>query len=262
MTVKDLIASGKLYDAVALLTAEVQKNPQDISQRNILWELLCIAGEWERADQQLDILALQDTAMLMRTKLYRWLIRAEQSRWDCFNQGALPEFIHGPTPVEQNILKALIERRSGNMEKAAKILEETNAIAPLIEGKCNNKDFSEFRDGDDWCAFFLEALTSQGQYYWIPWQEIAELKVDAPKYPIDLIWRKAYLSLNAGIDGEVYLPTIYIDTPKERETAKMGYQTDWIIKNNQPVSGIGQRIFMAGQDEIPIMEIEQITIER
>lgn len=260
MDVKDYISTGNLQEALSAATSMVRQNPQDLNQRNLLWQLLCILGDWERADNQLDIIGSQNSEIDPRVNLYRWLIRAEQARKDCFNSDVLPEFMDKPTLTQQTVLKALIERRGGDMKKSMEFLQEAAHHAPVLSGTCNNKNFVGLRDCDDWCAFFLEVLTSKGKYYWIPFELISELKINPPQYLIDLLWRRTVVSLRTGIEGEIYLPTIYIDTPKEHQAAKLGHHTDWIIKLNEPVCGIGQRCFLIGDIEIPIMEIEQLTI--
>jgi len=39
------------------LLAELRDNPTDARRRTFLFELLCFAGEYERADKQLEVLA-------------------------------------------------------------------------------------------------------------------------------------------------------------------------------------------------------------
>ncbi|MBS0352015.1 MAG: hypothetical protein JSR33_12715 [Proteobacteria bacterium] len=260
MEIQNLITIGKLYQALAVVSSEVQKNPQQVNSRQRLAEILCIIGDWQKADNQFDIVLNQQPDDPQVT-LCRWLIRSEQLRWSCFNTGALPSFINGPTELQQMVLKALIERRNSNSVAAARLFTELKALIPTIKGTCNGQPFVGIIDGNDWCLNSLEVLTSKGEYYWVPLEMIKQMTMAPPKYLIDLIWRKAFLSLHNGVEGDVYIPTIYIDTPKEFETAKLGYVTDWIIKEDQPVTGIGQRLFIINDDLIPIMEINHLTID-
>ncbi|MGH9761485.1 MAG: tetratricopeptide repeat protein, partial [Blastocatellia bacterium] len=53
---EDLLTSGKLRSAIQELTAAVKSDPVDSKLRTFLFELFCFAGEWDRAERQLDIL--------------------------------------------------------------------------------------------------------------------------------------------------------------------------------------------------------------
>ena len=49
--------AGRLSEAVTAALAEVKARPGDTARRLFLAELLCFAGELERADRQLDVVA-------------------------------------------------------------------------------------------------------------------------------------------------------------------------------------------------------------
>ena len=56
----DLIKQGNVEEALALLTADVKKNPADPKLRIFLFQLLCVLGEWKRALTQVDVAAEMD----------------------------------------------------------------------------------------------------------------------------------------------------------------------------------------------------------
>mgnify|MGYP003327928540 CR=1 FL=1 len=57
MTAKELYKTGKLKEAIAALNVEVRDNPADVQRRTFLFELLVFAGEYDRADKQINILS-------------------------------------------------------------------------------------------------------------------------------------------------------------------------------------------------------------
>ena len=57
MTAKQLFQAGKLNEAMKALAAEVRDNPTDPRRRTFLFELLCFAGEYDRAEKHLHVLA-------------------------------------------------------------------------------------------------------------------------------------------------------------------------------------------------------------
>lgn len=58
MQAKELLDAGRLTAAIEQLGQEVKARPADTQRRTFLFELLCFAGEYDRAKRQLDGLAL------------------------------------------------------------------------------------------------------------------------------------------------------------------------------------------------------------
>ena len=56
MLARDLFKSGRLDEAIAALGVEVRDNPTDAQRRAFLFELLCFAGDFIRAEKQLGVL--------------------------------------------------------------------------------------------------------------------------------------------------------------------------------------------------------------
>jgi type VI secretion system protein ImpE len=52
-----LYRAGQLKPAITALGEELKKQPLDAKRRTMLFELLCFAGEYDRAEKQLDMLA-------------------------------------------------------------------------------------------------------------------------------------------------------------------------------------------------------------
>ena len=57
MTATELYKAGKLSEAIQAIGAEVRENPTDVRRRTFLFELLCFAGEFDRAEKHLIVLA-------------------------------------------------------------------------------------------------------------------------------------------------------------------------------------------------------------
>src|SRR5262245_15893865 len=99
MNAQDHYRAGHPQEAMAAATAEVKSRPTDTAQRGFLCELLCFAGDLERADRQLDVLGQQDPEALVGISALRQVVRAEQARQQFFTEGRLPEFLDAPSPV-------------------------------------------------------------------------------------------------------------------------------------------------------------------
>src|SRR6202012_4898252 len=90
MTPQELYRAGELDQATKALGEELRSNPLDAKRRTFLFELLCFAGEWDRAEKQLDVLASQDIKNAPSMMLYRSAIHAERTRQEMFQTKSFP----------------------------------------------------------------------------------------------------------------------------------------------------------------------------
>jgi len=261
MDAKELFKLGQLKEALAAATEDVKRHPTDLSRRGFLCELLCFAGELQRADAQLDALGHQDPQLMLGLSMFRQLIRAEQARQQFYGEGRVPEFLDLPSPSLKCCLEASVCVRDGRSGEAVALLDEAERQRPVVTGVCNGKAFDGLRDVDDLTAPFLEVLTSTGKYYWIPIERVAAIEFFSPERPRDLLWRRVHMVVNGGPDGEVFLPTLYAGSATDPdEQIRMGRMTDWRGGEGSPVRGAGQRMFLIGDDGVGILDLQQVTI--
>src|SRR4051794_22955382 len=122
MSAGEHFKAGRLREAIAEQTQEVRQHPNDPGRRSFLAELLCFAGDWSRADMQLDAIGREDAEVALAVVQFRQLLRAEQSRQQFYTDGRLPEFLASPSPVLQLHLQASIRIREGKPAEAAALL--------------------------------------------------------------------------------------------------------------------------------------------
>ncbi|MGO9108459.1 MAG: type VI secretion system accessory protein TagJ [Thermoguttaceae bacterium] len=260
MNARECFQSGDLAGAIAAATDEVKHQPTQTSPRGLLAELLCFAGELDRADKHLDTIGHQDPQAMLGISLLRQLVRAELARKDFYLQGRLPEFLGQPPAQVRLALEASICVREGKPGEAAARLSEAEQLRPHLRGTDGNKPFDDFRDVDDLTSTFFEVFTSTGKYYWIPNERIERIEFHAPERPRDLLWRRAHMVVTDGPDGEVFVPALYYGSEADPDDRiKLGRMTDWRGAEGEPVRGFGQRLFLVGDEARPILEIEEIT---
>ena len=68
MTAKELLDAGKLSAAIEQLNKEVKARPADGRLRIFLFELVCFAGDYQRADRQLEVIGHQITSAKLACK--------------------------------------------------------------------------------------------------------------------------------------------------------------------------------------------------
>ena len=260
MTARELYQAGRLDEAIQAMNSEVKSNPTDPERRGFLAELLCFKGNLERADLMLDVIADHDPTSAVGIALFRQLVRAAQARQQVFGDGRVPEFLREPPAYLQCYLQASIAMREGDFPEAARLLGEAEVLRPQLSGEVNGQSFDDFRDIDDLTASFFEVATSTGKYFWIEMAQVESVTFQPPRRPRDLIWRQAAIAVKEGPDGAVFIPAIYSAPAEDLDVAFcLGRQTDWTGPEGGPIRGLGQRCYMAGEEFLPIMQIESLT---
>lgn len=255
-TPAQLYQSGRLTEALAAVTAAIKKKPTDVDLRVFLAELLCFAGNLERADTQLDTIGTQEPQVALPMALFRQLVRADQARQQLFSDGRLPEFLDAAPPEHLRLhLEALVALRAGDRVDAVAKLEQAETLRPPASGTHDGVAFDDFRDLDDLTGGFFEVFTSTGKFFWIPTEKVEVIEFRKPERPRDLLWRPAHMVVrDGGPDGEVYLPAIYAGAPADAEDGvRLGRVTEWT--EDAPVLGRGQRSFLVGEEFVPIMQL-------
>ncbi len=262
MTPQEHYEAGQLTEAIAAANDAVKSHPTDVAKRTFLCELLCFAGELDRADTQFETIGRQRAEAALGVVMFRQLIRAEKSRQEFFADGRVPTFLGEPSPALKLALSASICIREGQLSAAQELLEEADEKRPRVSGTCDGETFDDLRDVDDLTAAFLEVLTSNGKYYWIPVERIDSISFPSPERPLDLLWRRATMDVRDGPNGEVFLPALYAGTHTEADDrVRLGRATDWRGEEGEPIRGIGQRIFLIGSRDRGILQLNEIKLD-
>ncbi len=250
-----------MQEAVDAALADVKKNPTDTDRRGLLAELLCFVGDWERADKQVDVIGQQDPKAIVGLSLIRQLIRAEVSRKECFDSGRPPELLAEAPPALTKSLEALAALRAGDAAAAAALTAEAEASRTHVAGTSGDQTFDDFRDLDDVTAGVFEVLTSTGKYFWIPIARVESIEFHPPKRPRDLLWRQCEMAVEDGPHGDVYIPAVYFPPAGEtlEDQLRLGRGTDWSGGDGSPMRGRGQRMFLVGEEAVPIMQLDNIN---
>lgn len=218
-------------DAMKALSAELRDNPTDARRRTFLFELLCFAGEWERADKQLEVLGQAGPESEMGVLLYRSALFAERQRHDLFQRGELP--------AEQ---------------------ENTGAER---DGMVNDKPFTYFADADPRIGARLE-LFAAGNYLLLPIEHVASIQIPPPKRLRDLIWTPAAVrttpSFKGSELGEVLLPVLAPFSWRHPEEAvRLGRMTVWEKTDAAEFQvPFGQKAWQVDDEDVPFLELRAL----
>jgi type VI secretion system protein ImpE len=230
MTPKQLFQAGKLKEAIAALGTELRDNPTDTQRRTFLFELLCFAGEYDRAEKHLNLLADQGQAAQLGAVLYLAALHAEKLRRDMFRTGDFPSG-HTPTAAES------------------------------VQGTINGTEFESFEDADPRIGTRLEVFAA-GAYLWIPLEHIAFIEMEAPKRLRDQLWIPALVRTGPAFKGkelgEVLIPAICpLSFEDADDNVKLGRATEWREKADEAVP-VGQKGFLVDGEDFFILEVRKI----
>ena len=231
MNVQQLFQSGRLDEAIAALTSEVRDNPTDPKRRTFLFELLCFAGDFSRAEKQLDVLSQGGPQSEMGALFYRGALAAEKTRHEMFEKQEYP--------------------------KATK-----DGSALRLSGTVNGKAFRDLADSDDRIGANLEVFVA-GKYLWIPFSFLSSIHIDPPKRLRDLLWLPATVRTSAAFSGrelgEVLLPVLNLFSWRSADQAiRLGRATAWEDDGSGEVFPRGQKVLLADDEECPLLELRDI----
>lgn len=256
-------SEGNIEDCINVLAQEIKQNPDQHYKRLLFGQMLCVAGEYERADKQLDLLSTLEPKYGMEVVNWRNLIRAAQHRHDFYQAGRPPEVVGEISPQLEKHVEAIAALRSDDEAAFAKALAEAETARKAVTG-CWNEEanaFDDFRDLDDLNGGFMEVLASNGNYYWVANEAISSIVFEPAKQPIDYLWRKADLMLNDGTQGEVYIPVTYISATSDEQ--RLARETDWQqYQSTEAMQGLGQKTYLIGEDAVSILDINSIEFNQ
>jgi type VI secretion system protein ImpE len=231
MNAQELFRAGRLTEAVTALSAEVRDNPTDARRRTFLFELLCFAGEYERADRQLEVLGQAGPQSELGVMLYRSALYAERQRQELFARGEYPKRGDVPESVRTGVL--------------------------------DGKPFSSFSDTDPRIGSRLE-LFAAGNYLWLPLEHIASIHIMPPKLLRDLLWTPATVrtapSFKGTELGEVLLPVLCPFSWQHPDDAvRLGRATVWEQREGYDDQvPFGQKMWLVDGEEIPFLELRAL----
>ncbi len=258
---KELYERGRLSAAIEQLTQEVKAKPMDNSARIFLFELLCFAGDLDRAEKQLDVIGHQSKEMEVGAAIYKEVLAAERKRRAVFSEGAPPAFLTTPPDYVPFHLEALSLQREHQPDKARVLLAKALDMHPGLTGKVDGEDFHEFEDSDLFLAPFLELYVND-KYAWLPFEQIRRIEFRRPAHLRDLLWAQVKIEARGGDLGEVFLPVLYPGSNLHADDAvKLGRRTDWIDVGAGLARGAGQRLFMIDGRERVMLEINEVVFD-
>ncbi|MBS1860034.1 MAG: virulence protein SciE type [Acidobacteria bacterium] len=234
MNANELFRAGKLQESIQALSAELRDNPGDARRRTFLFELLCFAGDYSRAEKHLNLLADASPDAGIGALVLRSAVSAERKRQAFFE---------------------------------AKQYKEADPVSRVRPGKLNGEPFRTIEDIDPRIGPRLEVFVA-GEYVWLPFAHLGTFKMEPPRLLRDLIWCSAFATAGPELRGqdfgEVLLPILYpFSSRHASDDVKLGRQTDWVLDEVEPLEiPYGQKMLVLDGDRaVPFLEIRSIEFD-
>jgi type VI secretion system protein ImpE len=260
-TAKELLDAGDLGAAIDEVTRGVKSNPTDMQQRVLLFELLCFAGEWDRAKRQLDVVGEQSATATIGVMAYHNNIKAEQDREALFSRGLQPHFLSEPPAYVDLHLDAINRLREDNVDEAREVLDRAEEERPAMSGTLNGAPFLDFRDYDDVVGPVLELIV-QDKYTWVPLEHVRQVDISPPKHLRDLLWATTRLETTDGTIGEAFLLNLYAGSSKHPDDqVKLGRMTEWKKASESLYLGAGLRLFLVDDHDTAMLQVKNIQFD-
>jgi type VI secretion system protein ImpE len=256
MTPYEAFAEGRLEEAVELQEELVRANPQEVSPRVALVELLLFTPDLDDIRTHLSIIDSDDPAWPQTRRTFKALVKAESMR----RRNRLFDIVPKPIPKHARALWRANKRlREDDPAGALKWIDRADAAAPVLRGFLDGREFNDIRDSDDRFTSVLE-MYADGVPIWCPWNAIRRVKLAPAKFVMDRFARFAELRLRDGSDHEVYLPLLYPGSHEADGAFATGLQTDHICPDDGPIRCIGGKELMVDGEDVALGDVTMIEI--
>jgi type VI secretion system protein ImpE len=260
-TIEDNVRQGRLAEALTELQAAIRKAPAEPKHRVLLFQLLCVMGDWERAKTQLKVVGELDAQALPMVQTYGTALTCEELRAEVFAGKRTPLLFGEPARWAALLVQSLREAAQGRAAEANALHTQAFDEAPASTGKIDGQAFAWLADADPRLGPMLEAIVD-GKYYWMPFAKLSALRIEKPADLRDLAWIPAYLTLSNGGEIVALIPTRYPGSEASADPAiRMARKTEWIVGVDGTSTGLGQRMLATDQGDHALLEVRSIAFD-
>lgn len=254
------LKDGQIGEALKQLQEQVRKNPDVAKHRVFLFQLLALNGQWDRALNQLNVCGNLDAANLAMVQTYREAIRCEILREKIFNGETSPLVFGQPEQWIALLLEALKCSAQNRFAEAADLRDQAYESAPATSGSFNGAPFAWIADADTRLGPVLEAIFN-GRYYWIPFNRISKIEIEAPADLRDFVWLPAQFTWANGGSAFGLVPSRYPGSERSDDSAVLlARKTEWQEPAPGHFYGFGQRMFTTDAEDYSLFETRELIL--
>jgi type VI secretion system protein ImpE len=253
MTAEEHLRQGQLSECLAALQGQVRQQPAEPKHRVFLFQLLAVLGQWERALTQVNVAAEMDPKCAVLAQMYAPALQSEALRAEVFAGKRTPLVFGEPEPWIGSMIQANQLSSTGKHAAAQELRSQALEQAPATSGTIDGKPFSWIADADGRLGPMLELILN-GKYYWVPFNRIAAIELDAPTDLRDVVWLPAQLQWTNGGQAVALVPARYPGSEASDDSAiRLGRKTEWISHEGDVEFGLGQRLWATDESDHDIL---------
>jgi type VI secretion system protein ImpE len=257
----DWLCGGDLEKALSTLQERLRKDPANAKLRIFLFQLLAVLGQWDRALTQLKVAGELDAGNLAMVQTYRDALSCEALRDEIYAGHRSPLIFGQPAAWIALLVEALRLASAGEVERSQQLRDEAFAAAPVTRGAIDGQPFEWIADADSRLGPVLETIIG-GRYYWVPFNRIRDIRIDAPADLRDVVWMPAYFTWANGGESVGLIPTRYPGSHASADSQlRLARRTEWVDRGDELFVGLGQRMLATDTGEYPIMDARAVRLE-
>lgn len=265
-SLQQLVAGQSLNEALAQVEGQIKQKPADADLRASFVQLLCLVGNWSRALTQLKSWRALKPQAQPTVNLLEQAIGGELKRALVFSGQATPRMPGDGWSWAEQLLQALTADRCGDHAQAQALRAaafDAAALNPgqlMRQGEAQPHAFDWLMDGDSRLGPLCELMVN-GEYSWLPFGAISELRFQPPASVTDLVWRHTLVRLIDGSEQVCQIPARYPLAQDADDRYRLGSLTEWrpLPADEQQFSGHGQKSWLSAQDDFPLLNLETLT---
>lgn len=259
---EQLLAEARINPALEELQRTIRANPSVARHRIFLFQLQAIRGEWEKALTQLNVAAELDPIALGMAQMYREALRNEALRAEVFAGKRSPLVLGEPPEWIGLLIEAVRLLAQGQDQAAADLRGRAFDAAPASPGMLDGQPFEWIADADPRLGPVLEVIVN-GRYFWVPFTNIREIRIEPPADLRDFVWAPAYFTWVNGGEAVGVIPTRYpASESNPDDLIRLARKTEWIDRGHDLFVGQGQRLLATDAGEHALLDIRTITLHQ
>ena len=256
----ELFRAGDLAGARAALVETVKRAPNDQRARMFLFQLQCVAGEWDKALLQLRALAQLSPEAEMLSVTYNQAIAAERLREQVFKGEAQPALLVSSSPWAGDIAAALGAFSQHRVEEGEARRDAGLDAAPDTPGEIDGAAFDWIGDADGRFGPTFEAVIA-GQWGLMPFEAVQQVTSEGAADLRDLVWYPVQIAFKSGQSVAAFLPARYPGTTETGDAELLlGRRTDW-RDGASGQEGLGRRLLtLSDGADVDLLSLRRLVL--
>ncbi len=254
MTTEELFACADLAALHERAAQEVRKDPRDAGARALFVQVLCMEGDWHRAESQADALLKLSPASSMFCVSVGHLAAAERMRESVFAGQSSPCWM-GARPLFADAWEAAMKAYgSGDVASGAEGTRRVLEMLPEVPVSFASGASSDWLlDGDARLAGVLELIKGE-EWLVMDLASVASLEVARPSHPVEVLWPHVRLCLRSGEVLGGRMPGRYPVCAAEDDAALLMVRASaWQECSEGVYTGHGQRCWNTAAGLVPML---------